>query len=62
LSSTILPELAQAITIRYIRQMTQHRIVMERPAGASGPMKHFALTLLNHPGAKIVVSTDGSIP
>lgn len=62
LSSTILPELAQAITLRYIRQMTQHRIVMERPAGATGPMKNFALTLLNHPGAKIVVSTDGNMP
>jgi hypothetical protein len=62
LSSTILPELAQAITLRYIRQMTQHRIVMERPVVATGPMKNFALTMLNHPGAKIVVSTDGSFP
>lgn len=62
LSSTILPELAQTITLRYIRQMTQHRIVMERPAGAKGPMKNFALTLRNHPGAKILVSTDGNLP
>lgn len=62
LSSTILPELAQAIAVRSIRQMTQHRIVMERPAGAAGPMKNFALTLLNHPGAKFVLSTDGSFP
>ena len=62
LISTILPELAQAITLRYIRQMTQHQIVIERPAGARGPMKNFALTLLNHPGAKIAVSTDGNMP
>ena len=62
LSSTILPELAQAITLRHIRQMTQHRIVLERPAGATGPMKNFALSLLNHPGAKIRVSADGSLP
>ena len=62
LSSKILPELAQQVTLRYVRQMTQHRIVMERPAGAKGPMKNFALTLLNHPGAKILVSTDGSMP
>lgn len=62
LSSTILPELAQAITLRYIRQMTQHRIVLERAAGATGPMKNFALTLSNHPGAKIAISTDGSMP
>lgn len=62
LSSTILPEVARAIAARYIRQMTQHRIVMERPPGASGPMKDFALTLRNYPGAKIVVSGDGSFP
>jgi hypothetical protein len=62
LSTTLLPELAQEITLRYIRQMMQHQIVMERPAGASGPMKNFALTLLNRPGAKIVVSTDGNMP
>src|SRR5687768_13451614 len=62
LSSTLLPELAQAIARRHIRQMTQHRIVLERPAGAKGPMKNFALTLSNHPGAKIDVSTDGNIP
>jgi hypothetical protein len=62
LSSKILPELAQEIALRYIRQMTQHRIVFERPAGAKGPMKNFSLALLNHPGAKIVFSTDGSMP
>jgi hypothetical protein len=62
LSSTLLPDLAQAIARRHIRQMTQHRIEVERPAGAKGPMKSFALSLSNHPGAKIVVSTDGNIP
>jgi hypothetical protein len=62
LSSKILPELAQDIALRYIRQMTQHRIVFERPAGATGQMKNFSLSLLNRPGAKIVVSTDGAMP
>jgi hypothetical protein len=62
LSSTILPGLAQEIALRYIKQMTQHRIVFERPAGATGQMKNFSLALLNHPGAKIVVSTDGAMP
>jgi hypothetical protein len=62
LSSTILPSLAQEISLRYISQMTQHRIVFQRPAGASGQMKNFSLALLNHPGAKIVVSTDGAMP
>jgi hypothetical protein len=62
LSSTILPQLAQDIALRYVKQMTQHRIVFERPTGAKGPMKDFALSLLNHPGAKIVLSTDGAMP
>jgi hypothetical protein len=62
LSSALLPELAQAITLRYIRQMTQHRIVMERPPGAKGPMRDFSLTLLHHPKATIRVSTDGNLP
>lgn len=62
LSSRILPELAQQIAGRYLRQMTQHRILLERPAGAKGPMKDFALALKNHPGARIVVSTDGMLP
>jgi hypothetical protein len=62
LSSTILPDLAKEIALRYLRQMTQHRIVFERPAGAKGPMKNFSLSLMNHPGAKIVLSTDGAMP
>jgi hypothetical protein len=62
LTSTILPDMAAEIALRYIRQMTQHRIVFERPAGAKGPMKSFSLTLMNHPGAKIVLSTDGAMP
>ena len=61
LSSKILPELAQQITLRDTRQMKQHRIVIERPAGAKGPMKNFAFALLNHPGAQFVVSADGNV-
>jgi hypothetical protein len=62
LSSTILPDLARDIALRYLKQMTQHRIVFERANGATGTMKNFSLSLLNHPGAKIVLSTDGSMP
>ncbi|HEX5107796.1 MAG TPA: hypothetical protein VFV95_05090 [Vicinamibacterales bacterium] len=61
LGTTILPELAQSITARYIKQMMQHRLILERPAGATGPMKQFSLTLSNNPGAQLVVSTDGQI-
>ena len=62
LSSAILPDMAKDIALRYVKQMTQHRIVFERPPGTKGPMKNFSLALLNHPGAKIVLSTDGSMP
>lgn len=62
LSTKLLPDLAQDVTLRYLRQMTQHQILIERAPGASGPMKNFSLSLLNHPGAKILVSTDGSMP
>jgi hypothetical protein len=61
LSSKLLPELARQIALRYIRQMTQHRIVLQRPEGASGPMRDFKLALFR-PGAKAVVSVDGSMP
>ena len=62
LGSTILPDLSREIALRYIKQMTQYRIVFERPAGATGPMKNFSLVLKNRPGAKIVLSTDGAMP
>ena len=61
LSTTILPDMAQLISGRYIKQMMQHRLILERPAGATGPMKNFSLTLANNPGAQLVVSTDGNI-
>jgi len=62
LMSTILPELAQSISARYIRQMTQHRVVLERAAGAKGPMRNVAVSLFGHEGAKLVISADGSMP
>ena len=62
LATTILPELAQAIAIRYLKQMTQHRIVFDRAPGATGPMKNFQLTLANHPEAKVQMSVDGNMP
>jgi len=61
LGTTILPDMAQLIASRYIKQMMQHRLILERPAGATGPMKNFSLTLANNPGAQLVVSTDGQI-
>lgn len=62
LNTSVLPDLARRITLRYIRQMTQHRVVFARAAGASGPMKNFSFRLRNHPGSRILVSTDGSMP
>lgn len=62
LATNILPALARQIALRYLKQMTQHRVVFERAPGASGPMKDFTLTIANHPGTRVVVSTDGSMP
>jgi hypothetical protein len=62
LASNILPGLARQIALRYLKQMTQHRIVFDRAAGASGPMKNFELTLANHADARVIVSTDGNLP
>ena len=62
LMSTILPELAQSISARYIRQMTQHRVVLDRAAGAKGPMRNVAVSLFGHEGARIAISADGSMP
>ena len=62
LATKILPTLAQQIALRYLKQMTQHRVEFERAAGATGPMKNFRLTLRNHPDARLVISTDGIPP
>ena len=62
LASTILPSLAQVIAFRYLKQMTQHRVLFDRAPGASGPMQNFSLTLANHPGAHVVASIDGNFP
>jgi hypothetical protein len=62
LASKILPDLAQEITFRYIRQMMQHRIILQRPNGAAGPMKNFSLSLVNRKGVKALVSTNGNFP
>lgn len=62
LPSKLMPELAQAIALRYLKQMFQHRIEFQRPEGVSGPMKNFSLGLRNRPGATVIVSTNGSMP
>ena len=62
LASSTMPALARQIAFRYLKQMTQHRIVFDRAPGASGPMRNFKLTLANHPDAGVIVSTDGNLP
>ena len=62
LASNTMPALARQISLRYLKQMTQHRVVFERAAGASGPMVNFELSIANHPGASAIVSRDGNLP
>ena len=62
LASSILPAVAQKISLRYLKQMTQHRIVFVRTPGATGPMQNLRVAFANHPGAHVIVSTDGNLP
>lgn len=62
LASNTMPALARQISLRYLKQMTQHRVVFERPAGASGSMVNFEFSINNHPGVTAIVSRDGNFP
>lgn len=61
LSSKILPDLAKDISLRYIKQMMQYRVVFERPASATGPLKALAVSV-TRPGVKYQLSNDGNMP
>jgi hypothetical protein len=61
LSTTVLPNLAQEVALRYIKQMTQHRVVVERPAGAKGPIKAFGVAV-NRPDVKFIYAFTPYIP
>jgi hypothetical protein len=57
-----MPNLAQDVVLRYLKQMTQHRVIAERADGATGPIRNLFVTV-NRPGVQVVgLSLDGSMP
>ena len=62
LATTILPDLAQDVTVRYIKQMTQHRVLVERSPDAKGPVKDLGV-VVNRAGVKFDrVARTAAIP
>jgi hypothetical protein len=62
LSTLLMPNLAQDVVLRYLKQMTQHRVIAERADGATGPIRNLFVTV-NRPGVQVVgLSLDGSMP
>jgi hypothetical protein len=62
LSSTILPELAQEISLRYVKQMTQHPHRVRAACGRHRPDEELLPVAVESPGAQITVSTNGAMP
>jgi hypothetical protein len=57
----LLPEIAQQIAGRHLRQTLQYRVTLERPPDATGPMKNGSLSLARE-GSRYIVTLDGKIP
>ena len=60
--NTRLPELADRLAIRHIKQTVQYRVTLERPAEAKTPQPENISFALARPGAKYVLSLIGSYP
>jgi hypothetical protein len=61
LSSRVLPEFAQSVAMRYIKQMCQHIVTVERAEMATGPVRDLAIALKIE-GAKFQLSPNGNMP
>jgi hypothetical protein len=61
LNTKLLPDLARDISARYIKQMFQHKVVVERAAGATGPIRNLAVGV-NREGVQYVLALDPNQP
>ena len=61
LSTKVLPDLAKDVAGRYIKQMTQHLVTVERAETAKGPVRDLGVSV-NREGAKFQISFDGNMP
>jgi len=59
--TTLLPELAQKIAARHLKQTLQYRVTLERPEGATGPMGPFGIKLTRE-GVSYLISANGTYP
>lgn len=60
--NTRLPELADKLAVRHLKQTLQYRVTLERPAAATSQMPENISFSLNRPGTKYVLSLDGRYP
>jgi len=58
---TLLPELAQQIQLRHLKQTLQYKLTIERPEGATGDLSKSEMSL-SRPGVRYILSIDGSYP
>ena len=59
--TTLMPDVARQVAAVHVRQTTQYRVSMDRPEGASGPVKDLQLSI-SRKGVSYMVSADGSYP
>lgn len=58
--ATLLPEIAASIAETHLRQTTQYRLTVERPAGAAGPVRDLQISVSRN-GIKYILTSDGRI-
>ena len=59
--TSLLPELAQKIAARHLKQTLQYRVTLERPEGATGPLGPFSMKL-SREGVSYLLSVNGIYP
>lgn len=59
--ATLLPEIGKQIAGRHLKQMSQYRVTLERPAGAIGNFGNTAVSL-SREGVHYMMSLDGRYP
>jgi hypothetical protein len=58
--ATLLPEIAAGIAETHLRQTTQFRVTVERPAGAVGAVRDLQISVRRE-GIKYILTSDGRI-
>jgi hypothetical protein len=59
--TTLLPEIGRDIAAAHVKQTNQYRATLERPAGASGPLKDLQVSIGRN-GITYIMTLDGRLP